>query len=727
METGKFETGQRILWNGTLYVLLSKATLDGIDFWHYVPSTGDHISISSVSSIVQRSSEDDLQREYFEGRLTFDNRREGETPEQSAARRDRPRVPLSDLPEKDYKDICFRRDLVRRVQAQFPDGGYARRDRRTQGGKSLVLEKVLAELGHELGIRYYGTPRKVSVASFYRYRSKLEVLNEPRDLATNRSACGNRNRTVTKVREIINKHILVELQSARRRRNVGQSAQIVMADIIVKTYKEIKELKELDPSFKDAKLPCRATFYNCFAKFPQESRDHGSLGPTHTRARYRYPRGHDEPAAALSQTQYDETQADVFCVDDFLGIPLGRPYASWIVDVYSGAILGFYIGFEPPGDVVFGSVLRHAILPKTYVQAAFPDINAPYPMAGIPRVVTYDNSLSAHGGSIARLMGDFDIAYDFTPSRMPWVKGEVEGMFRRLNTALLSLMPGYVLSDKLARCDYDPARNGVIGLYHLIYIFHKWLLEHYHATTKLNGQLPSPNHRWRDGTRIVKSEFPVAGGELDFLFGIIRDGRTLDNRGLIFQGLRYYSDDGHDIRRAFGPNVKVKIKINPLNLGSIHCFNSDQNVWVKCLALDPLYAGGLDLHRHNLYRKYARERWGGESLEDYARARIALQELIAAGLPDALGMRTNSLIARALGLGTHTMFENHHAAGPLRDARGVLRVPPTAAALPPPTVSGSVDARRSSDHMRAPVEVPVGRPPKSKVPVFKASRILMPR
>ncbi|MBX9933942.1 MAG: hypothetical protein K2Y56_20875, partial [Methylobacterium sp.] len=484
-----------------------------------------------------------------------------------------------------------------------------------------------------------------------------------------------------------------------------------------------------DPLLAGAKLPCKSTFYNYYGEFRQRDKDNATKGPTRTRTAYRQAIGHAEPNAALSIVQYDETKADLFCVDDLLGIPLGRPYIAWLVDVFSGAILGFYIGFEPPGDLVFGSVMRHAVLPKNYVQATFPDITAPYPMSGIPRSVTFDNSLSAHGRTIERLMNDFDVAWNFTPSRMPWVKGDVEGMFRLLNTTLLSQMPGYVLSDRLAPVDYDPARNGVIGFHHLLWIFHKWLIERNHATSKLDGRLPSPNARWAEGTRIVKPRYPVAGTELDFMFGIVRSGRTFDHRGLVYEGLRYYGMDGHDLRETHGANVKVKVKVNPLNLGMIHCWHPRENVWLRCQALDPIYANGLDLHRHMLYRKYARQQWKSENLEDFLRAEIALKELIARGLPDALGMRTNSLLARALGIGTHTIFSNLDAHGRIEGAGGVFgaqqvtpRLPtpqPTALSTPPSRTSPLSPASGSPS---APA-IRAGR----VLPSFAASKILRPR
>jgi hypothetical protein len=100
------------------------------------------------------------------------------------------------------------------------------------------------------------------------------------------------------------------------------------------------------------------------------------------------------------------------------------------------------MGFEPPGDLVIGAATRHACSMKAYVQQEYPDIDKPYIMGGIGRLLTFDNSLQAHANTIAAITLELDIACDFTPSRSPWVKGLVEGAFEIANKTFLQEMPG---------------------------------------------------------------------------------------------------------------------------------------------------------------------------------------------------------------------------------------------------------------------------------------------
>ncbi len=202
---------------------------------------------------------------------------------------------------------------------------------------------------------------------------------------------------------------------------------------------------------------------------------------------------------------------------------------------------------------------------KSYVADKYPDIRNPYLAGGIGRFYTFDNSLQAHGDSILQITSDLDVPYDFTPPRCPWVKGEVEGAFAVANQTFFQEMPGYVLSPdlKFDKHDYDPAANAVIGLRHLLWLWHHWLLDVYHANAPRNGMMMSPNDRWLEGTRRVKPTFIERGTDLDFLFGIVREGRRLDNRGVVYEGLYYYSDGIDILRSRRGAKLLVKVKVKP--------------------------------------------------------------------------------------------------------------------------------------------------------------------
>jgi hypothetical protein len=62
--------------------------------------------------------------------------------------------------------------------------------------------------------------------------------------------------------------------------------------------------------------------------------------------------------------QIDHTKLDVIVVDEEQRLPIGRPWITLAIDVYSRMVLGFYISLDPPGAIATSLCIAHAALPK---------------------------------------------------------------------------------------------------------------------------------------------------------------------------------------------------------------------------------------------------------------------------------------------------------------------------------------------------------------------------
>lgn len=353
--------------------------------------------------------------------------------------------------------------------------------------------------------------------------------------------------------------------------------------------------------------------------------------------------------------EYDETRVPTFLFDERLGVPLGRPWLAWYVDRYSSIPVGIYVGFENPSDLTITSALRHCCLPKAYVAREYPSISNRYVAAGIPRHVVFDNGLAQWGQTIEQVGFDLDMSISYTMPRTPWFKARVEGMFEVLNRTLLREMPGFVLANDMH--EYDPTKHGCMGFRHFLYVLHAWLVDVFMQEPQ-GLLMQSPATLWEEGTRDLAPSFLSRSQDLDLLFGIKRMGR-LDHRGVRFENLRYHSPDLHDLRRRYGDKPDVEIKVNPSNLGVVHVrVPGAASGWVRAEATWASYAENLSLHRHKLNQKNARDRFGKVSAPGLIQAQERLHELIADALPAALSIRSSSLIARTLGIGTQHVFDN---------------------------------------------------------------------
>ena len=60
----------------------------------------------------------------------------------------------------------------------------------------------------------------------------------------------------------------------------------------------------------------------------------------------------------------DHTKLDIILVDDIHRRPIGRPWITLAMDVFSRVVAGSYVSFDPPGALSTGLCLAHGILPK---------------------------------------------------------------------------------------------------------------------------------------------------------------------------------------------------------------------------------------------------------------------------------------------------------------------------------------------------------------------------
>ena len=107
------------------------------------------------------------------------------------------------------------------------------------------------------------------------------------------------------------------------------------------------------------------------------------------------PRGRKQ-AALSSGWSMDHTPSDLIVVDDNSMLPLGRPTITSALDEHTRCPMGFYAGFEPPSCLSVMRCLKHAILPKTYVQREFPSVKNRWECYGVPELVVVDNPPEFH-------------------------------------------------------------------------------------------------------------------------------------------------------------------------------------------------------------------------------------------------------------------------------------------------------------------------------------------
>ena len=364
-----------------------------------------------------------------------------------------------------------------------------------------------------------------SAATYYRW---LKLREEGADaLAGKYSNCGNRRQVEPTVRRIVKDTFHVVLDESVAVIKAGGQVRLRMKALTAAVDAAIKQAKSLDPMVALTR-PSRSTLYDWWSGMPAVKRDTLRLGVVKTRQAYRFTTGHERPVNALDEAEFDECDTPIFVCDDETSVLLGRLTLCWTIDVACHAVTGLDLSFEPPGDTTMMSTFKNAIMPKSYLTQAFPELSGRWLQFGIPRLIRVDRSRQALGKTAEELSARLDVDWDWCDAMTPYFKAYVETMFRILNQMLLEELSGYVLPVNQRRADYDPTANGLIRMRDLMCIIHAFIVFYNEKPQASLGGL-SPNAAWLRSTARVAPELPDDAEDVARLFAILRKGRVLDH------------------------------------------------------------------------------------------------------------------------------------------------------------------------------------------------------
>ena len=164
----------------------------------------------------------------------------------------------------------------------------------------------------------------------------------------------------------------------------------------------------------------------------------------------------------LAFVQIDHTKLDIVLVDDVQRRPIGRPWITLAIDVFSRMVAGFYVSFDPPGAMATGLCLAHAILPKESWLAKH-GIEDEWPLWGFPQSLHLDNAREFRGNMLQRACAQYRIDIAWRPVARPNFGGHIE---RLLGTVLREIhtLPGTTFSNPRERGSYDSDAKATLTL-----------------------------------------------------------------------------------------------------------------------------------------------------------------------------------------------------------------------------------------------------------------------
>ncbi|MBO0952629.1 helix-turn-helix domain-containing protein [Fibrella forsythiae] len=252
--------------------------------------------------------------------------------------------------------------------------------------------------------------------------------------------------------------------------------------------------------------------------------------------------GADFPLAVV---QIDHTKLDLILVDNLHRQPLGRPWITLAIDVFSRMVVGFYVSFDPPGAMGTGLCIANAILPKETLLASH-NLGGEWPCWGVMRMIHLDNAKEFRGTMIKRACEEYGIELNWRPVARPQYGGHIERLLGTVAREMHTL-PGTTFSNTRERGRYPSEQKATMTLDEL----EKWLLtyvtEVYHKRIHSSlGTSPLEYFRQgllgRDGQSGTGLPFRTYNPEKVRLDFMPFEERTVQEYGVLIDHIYYYAD-----------------------------------------------------------------------------------------------------------------------------------------------------------------------------------------
>jgi putative transposase len=311
----------------------------------------------------------------------------------------------------------------------------------------------------------------------------------------------------------------------------------------------------------------------------------------------------------LSVVQIDHTLLDIIVVDEEMRLPIGRPWLTLAIDVFSRMVFGYHLSLDAPSSFAVGLCLCQGMLDKA-AELERRDVKGEWPVRGKPLLIHSDNGKDFRSHLIADTLDQYDIRAEFRPPLVPHYGGHIERLAGTLGRKVHAL-PGATFSGPKQRGEYSAEGKARMTLRELQHWLLNLIVGVYHNRVHDGIGCP-PLLRWTQG---LGGRLPIGPGltgsnvdarrlRLDFL---PFSERTVQPEGIVWDKIWYRdpllsqwvrADEGRRRR-------KFKIRRDPTDISKLYF-------------LDPVIADYVEIP----YRDYGRP---SISLWDYRAAETWLR------------------------------------------------------------------------------------------------------
>ncbi|MDX3960513.1 DDE-type integrase/transposase/recombinase [Aliarcobacter skirrowii] len=428
-------------------------------------------------------------------------------------------LPIAELssiePSKDINAESISKDI-----SEINDSEYNEAKRRYEAILPL-LEKNLSrkdsvEYSKKIGIHF---------TTLYRWQERYKSTGTILGLISNKVGAKKGNTRLNSEIEILIKRIIDSYYLTIQKPSVQSVVDKVLA--------ECKKMNIIAPHSNTIRN--RIESISEYEKLKKQ----GSKGIARTK--YEPAPNKFEAAYPLQLIEIDHTPCDIILVDDEHRLPIGRPWITVAIDIYSRMIVGYYLSMNAPSVTSVGMCVSNTILPKDTLLAKF-DVNANWNVWGFPETIHVDNGADFRAEAVKKAGLAHGINIEFRPVGRANFGGHIERVIGTLMHEIHNL-PGTTFSNIKQRGEYDSDANASMTFFE----FEKWLVTFitkiYHKRVH-NSLSLTPEQQWEEGlfgdeNSIGFIQKPSSNSTIILDFLPIYE-RTIQKNGVNIDGLNYY-------------------------------------------------------------------------------------------------------------------------------------------------------------------------------------------
>jgi len=328
--------------------------------------------------------------------------------------------------------------------------------------------------------------------------------------------------------------------------------------------------------------------------------------------------GADYPLAVV---QIDHTLLDIVLVDDEERLPIGRPWLTLAIDVFSRMIVGMYVSLDAPSAFSVGMCLQHAALSKeAYLEGL--GLKERWPVWGIMRTLHADNGKDFRSQTIQKACDEYGINLEWRPAKRPEFGGHIERLMGSVATEIHAL-PGTTFANIQQRGQYDSDKKSAMTFAALERFLAQFITEVYHKRIHKGIDMP-PIAKWSEGfsgkgkKKGIPLYDPVADEERLRVNFLPYSERTVQRDGISWDKVHYFHDRIRHLinHKKGGKKTKFIVRRDPRDIGLIYLLDPDTKEYVEVPMRDD-YKPSISLWDFRAAEKHLRA-LGAETVDEDA-------------------------------------------------------------------------------------------------------------